>query len=101
MGVLDGEEGEMKTELRRLRADLAIAYETIEVVKQQDMLHVDELKGLRAERDALLTIMVRCAAILRGSEDEDQGAAYDNAQRVLDAAIDAARRERCLSNGCW
>ena len=58
----------------------------------------DEMK---AERDALLSIVKRVADILRGSEDEDQGAAYDNAQRVLDAAIDDAQKESKSAFKAW
>lgn len=45
----------------------------------------------RAERDALLAGIERAARVMRGEGVDDQGEAYDQCQRILDAAIDAAR----------
>jgi len=46
-----------------------------------------EIERLRAERDALRYVIGQAARILRGEGVEDQGEAYDKAQRLLDAAL--------------
>lgn len=52
-----------------------------------------ELSSLRKSNAELLAALDRAANILRGGEGvQDQGEAYDLAQRVIDAAIAAAER---------
>jgi hypothetical protein len=92
--VLEGALGHAEREAERLRDELQAWKDDYGLAHAGAVASERRAREAEAERDALLTIMVRCAAILRGSEDEDQGAAYDNAQRVLDAAIDEAVKRR-------
>ena len=51
------------------------------------MAATDEYWKVRTERDALRYVIDQAARILRGEGVEDQGEAYDKAQRLLDAAL--------------
>lgn len=98
--------GDALEEVERLRgivqADLeekAEAWGEVERLKAQLLEHAEVCKEGPWPATSLRGTLERAAKILRGSEHEDQGAAYDAALALIEAAIGASPSPRTAQEG--
>ena len=77
-------------EIERLRAEVEALRDANERFGKRQEWWIEKMFQIEQENEALKSALDLAARTLRGEGAEDQGDAYDKAQRIIDAAIDAA-----------